>query len=82
MDVIGKPVVTAGSGEKLGTVADLLLDDSTAALIGLVVRQGLLRGEHVLPVSAVQTLGTDAVVSKSSELFSAKEWTTRTRVTE
>ena len=74
MDVIGKPVVTAASGERLGTVADLLLDDNDATVVGLVIRHGMLKGESVLPVSAVQTLGADAVVSRSNELISAKAW--------
>jgi uncharacterized protein YrrD len=74
LDVIGKPVVTATSGERLGTVSDLLLDDSNVSVVGLVVRHGLLKGESVLPVSAVQALGADAVVSRSSELISAKVW--------
>jgi uncharacterized protein YrrD len=73
-DVIGKPVVSAASGEKLGTVTDLLLDESNVALIGLVVSRGMLKGEHVLPIAAVQTFGTDAVVSRSSELVNAKQW--------
>ena len=73
-DVIGKPVVTANGGERLGTVADLLLDDSTASLVGLVIRNGLLKRESVLPVASVQTLGSDAVVSWSNELMSAREW--------
>jgi sporulation protein YlmC with PRC-barrel domain len=73
-DVIGKPLMSAASGEKMGTVTDLLLDESNVALIGLVVSRGMLKGEHVLPISAVQTFGTDAVVSRSSELVNAKQW--------
>ena len=73
-DVIGKPVVTANGGQRLGTVADLLLDDSSASVVGLVIRSGMLKGESVLPVSAVQTLGKDAVVSRSNELISARTW--------
>lgn len=77
LDVIGRPVVTAGSGQKLGTVSDLLLDEVDATVIALVVRHGVLKTESVLPVAAVQTLGTDAVVSRSSELVSAREWRQR-----
>ena len=73
-DVIGKPLMSAASGEKLGTVIDLLLDDSNVTLIGLVVSRGMLKGEHVLPISAVQTFGTDAVVSRSNDLINAKQW--------
>ena len=73
-DVIGKPVVSADTGRKLGTVGDLLLDDSGRALVGLVVRHGVLRGEDVLSVDQVQSLGADAVVSRSDRLITAKEW--------
>ena len=73
-DVIGQPVVTAAGGRRLGTVADLLLDDASGNMVGLVIRNGMLKGESVLPASAVQTLGTDAVVSRSDELISAKTW--------
>ena len=72
--VIGKPVVSADTGRKLGTVDDLLLDDSGRALIGLVVRHGVLRHEEVLSADQVQSLGTDAVVSRSDRLITAKEW--------
>ena len=73
-DVIGKPVVSADTGKKLGTVGDLLLDDSGRTLVGLVVRHGVLRSEDVLSVDQVQSLGADAVVSRSDRLITAKEW--------
>jgi uncharacterized protein YrrD len=73
-DVIGKPVVSADTGKKLGTVGDLLLDDSGRTLVGLVVRHGVLRSEDVLSVDQVQSLGADAVVSRSERLISAKDW--------
>jgi uncharacterized protein YrrD len=76
-DVIGKPIVSADSGKKLGTVGDLLLDDHGRELLGLVVRHGALRREDVLPVEAVQSLGADAVVSKSDILVDAREWRDR-----
>lgn len=76
-DVIGKPVVSADTGRKLGTVGDLLLDDAGLALVGLVVRHGVLRGEDVLSAEDVQSLGADAVVSRSDRLIAAKEWHNR-----
>jgi len=76
--VIGKSVMAADNGEKLGTVADVLFDDSDRHLIGVVVRQGLLHSEQVLPVDAVQTFGRDAVVSASrAALISARDWRDR-----
>ena len=73
-DVIGRPVVSADSGKRLGTVGDLLLDDHGRQLLGLVVKHGAFRGEDVLLVESVQSLGTDAVVSRSDALVTAREW--------
>jgi uncharacterized protein YrrD len=73
-DLIGKPIVSADGGQKLGTVRDLLVDDRGVEIIGLVVRQGVFKGEEVLPADAVQTLGPDVVVSRSNELIGPAEW--------
>jgi uncharacterized protein YrrD len=76
-DVIGRPVVSADKGRKLGTVGDLLLNDAGTEVVGLVVRHGHLRGEDVLPASAVHSLGPDAVVSRTDELIDGREWRDR-----
>ena len=77
-DLLGKSVVSSDTGEKLGTVSDLLLDDRGDRLLGLVVKHGFMKTEDVLPASAVQTLGRDAVVSRSSsDLISGREWRAR-----
>jgi uncharacterized protein YrrD len=73
-DVIGKPVVAADSGKKLGTVEDLLLDDDTNEIRGLLVSHGMMRGKNVLPAGEVQSMGPDAIVSRSSALLDPKEW--------
>lgn len=72
--VIGKPVVSAATGERLGTVADLLLDDTGTTLLGLILQNGWMKNEQVLPISSLQTIGADTVVSRSSVVLSAKEW--------
>jgi uncharacterized protein YrrD len=76
-NLIGKPVVSAATGERLGTVADLLLDDAGTSVIGIVLRHGWLKNEDVLPASSLQTFGRDAVVSRTSELIGADEWRER-----
>ena len=76
-DLIGRPVVASDTGKKLGTIADFLLDDSEKRVVGLVVRHGWMNDEEVLPAASVQALGTDAVVSRSSELIGAKQWRDR-----
>ena len=80
-ELIGKPVVAADTGAKLGTVADLLLNDQGSELVGFVLKRGFMKSEDVLTVDAVQTLGTDAIVSRTATLVSAREWRDRqTRV--
>jgi uncharacterized protein YrrD len=73
-DIIGKPVVSAETGERLGTVSDLLLDDLSHHLVGIVVAHGMLKSEEVLPAAAVQTFGRDAVISRTGEMIPAREW--------
>lgn len=80
-EVLGKPIVSATTGEKLGNVSDLLLEENGRELIGLVVKPGVMRREAVLPVSAVQSIGRDAVISRSAELIPAGEWQARDRET-
>jgi uncharacterized protein YrrD len=76
--LIGRPIVSADDGARLGTVADVLLDDRGERVVGLVVRHGLMRSEGVLPTAAVQTLGGDAVVTRSSgDLIPGSEWRAR-----
>jgi uncharacterized protein YrrD len=74
-ELIGKSIVSGNSGERLGTVADLLLDADSHRVVGLVVAGGVLSAEQVLPYAEVQTLGTDAVIARSATgLITAKEW--------
>jgi hypothetical protein len=40
----------------------------------VLVSHGFLKRKHVLPLRAVQSLGRDAVVSRSSELVDPKNW--------
>jgi uncharacterized protein YrrD len=79
-ELMGKAVVSADNGERLGTVTDVLLDEGDHRLVGLVVRRGLMKSEHVLPAAAVQTFGRDTVVSRTgSDLISAKDWRSTVR---
>jgi uncharacterized protein YrrD len=73
--LVGKSIVSGNSGERLGEVADVLLDAASHQVVGLVVAGGILTAEQVLPYAEVQTLGTDAVIARSSTgLITAKEW--------
>jgi uncharacterized protein YrrD len=76
-NLIGRPVISAASGKRLGSVADVLLDSDSAALAGLIVRRGWLHDDCVLLTSDLQAFGADAVVSRSADLVSAKDWRQR-----
>ena len=70
--ITGTRIVTA-SGEELGTVGDLFIDDE-GRVLGYEVRHGLLSlaGRQFLPVAQVQTVGQDAVIATTAELPSVK----------
>jgi uncharacterized protein YrrD len=77
-ELIGKTVVSADTGERLGSVGDLLLDDTNHQLVGLVIKHGMIRAAQVLPAASVQTFGRDTVVAKSgSDLVDRKTWRAR-----
>lgn len=72
-EVIGKTVVSADTGDRLGSVSDALIDEGR--VVALVVGGGLLAKEHVLPFRDIQTLGGDAVLARTSAgMLGAREW--------
>jgi uncharacterized protein YrrD len=76
--LIGKPIVSAETGHKLGEVADLLLDDEQGRLVGVVIGGGMFGTERVLPYGDVQTIGPDVIVARSeSGVLDAKQWRER-----
>lgn len=74
-ELIGKPVISVETGDKLGNVADALLADGDVRLVALVISGGLLGKEHVLPFRDIQTLGGDTILVRSqSGVVGAREW--------
>ncbi len=74
-ELIGKPIVSAESGERIGKVTDVLLDPQTQHVVGIVVGGGVFASEHVLPYGDVQTLGRDAVIARTGAgVVGPKEW--------
>lgn len=72
-ELVGKSILTADSGEKLGTVADLLLEN--AHVVGIVLGGGWFGGEKILPFTDVQAVGRDAVVARSQGgVVDARQW--------
>lgn len=73
--IVGKPVVTAAEGNRIGEVSDLLIDPAEGMVVGLVVADGWRKDERVLPFRDVRTLGGDAViVASSSAILDRASW--------
>ena len=77
----GKAVVDVESATKLGEVDELFLDLERRVVAGLAVSRGgtLLGGDErlLLPASAIQSIGDDAVMVASGHEASGIELTTR-----
>lgn len=66
-DIIGKPVVSYDSGEKIETVVDLIFDQQDNRLLGFLIdEKGWFSNAKVLPLNSVQAIGLDAVIVPSS----------------
>jgi uncharacterized protein YrrD len=80
-DVVGLPLITRDNGTKVGKVRDLILNQGSTQVLGVLVEErGLVGSARVIPWSSVQTLGLDAViiddeasVKKASELPEIEE---------
>lgn len=76
----GKPIVSVDCGDRIGTIADVLIDARRGCAVGLVIDAGFLHGEHVLPFEEVEMLGRDVVIARSgSGLLDAVAWKQRDR---
>jgi uncharacterized protein YrrD len=74
-ELVGKPIVSAASGERVGRVSDILLDRGSCRTVGLVLAGGLMSSEHVLPYGDIQVVGKDAIVARTGDgLMGPKEW--------
>jgi sporulation protein YlmC with PRC-barrel domain len=75
-DVVGKPVISAETGKKLGIVANLefitdtgellniVVEDATRSLLDLNVKTNS-KGRPLIPFSAVKSVGDFVVVTES-----------------
>jgi uncharacterized protein YrrD len=73
--IVGKSIVTADTGQRLGQAADVLFDGDQTHVIGLVVNGGWFKNELVLPYEHVHALGGDAVIARGTgHLMDAKQW--------
>jgi uncharacterized protein YrrD len=70
----GRAIVAADTGQKLGTVSDVLVDAQGRRIVGFIVGGQLLTSERVVPSENVQAVG-DAVIVRSHEgVVGAREW--------
>ena len=78
-ELIGKPIVSADTGAKVGKVEDLLLDDRRRRVLAVLVGHGLLGKQQVLHFADIQTPGSDALIAKTaSQLVDAAAWLQQT----
>ena len=74
-EVRGKPILSADSGEKVGRVDDLLLDGTRHRIVAVLVIDGTLSKQRILPYDEVQAMGVDALIVKTAAtMLDAKEW--------
>jgi uncharacterized protein YrrD len=72
--ISGLPIMS-DSGERIGTVGDLFINDS-GEVVGYEVKQGLisdLGGRKFLFADHVQTIGKDAIIADADTLTSVKQ---------
>jgi uncharacterized protein YrrD len=74
-EVVGRPVVSVDSGERVGRVVDVLLNAESQQLVGVVLAGGVFGAEQVLLYSDTQTLGRDAVLARRrSAILDTDTW--------
>jgi uncharacterized protein YrrD len=67
-DIIGKHIVAYNTGSKIGRVLDLVFDQQHNAIVGLLVEEkGFFSDAKILPLSSIQSMGVDAVITEHSE---------------
>lgn len=67
-DILGKPVVSYQTGERLDTVKDLVFDQNNNQLLGLLLEEpGWLSSAKVILLKNVQAIGPDAVIVPSKD---------------
>lgn len=74
VQISGTPIVSE-SGERIGTVGDLFINDA-GAVIGYEIKQGFvsdLAGRKFLAVEQVKTIGKDAIIADVSDLPTVKQ---------
>jgi uncharacterized protein YrrD len=67
-ELIGKPVITYDSGERVNSIKDLIFDENDNSLLGfLIVEKSWLNQAKVLPLYLVKAIGVDAIIVPSKD---------------
>jgi uncharacterized protein YrrD len=67
-DLIGKVIITYDTGEQIDRVQDLIFDQDSHELLGLLVDEGgFFRATRVIPFTSIQAIGPNAVVVPSKK---------------
>ncbi|MEM8804421.1 MAG: PRC-barrel domain-containing protein [Cyanobacteria bacterium P01_G01_bin.38] len=67
-ELIGKPVVSYDAGEKFDIVEDLIFDQDSNQLLGLLVQEsGWFKGARILLLKDVKAIGLNAIIATSKE---------------
>jgi uncharacterized protein YrrD len=64
-EVVGKALVTADTGERIGEVEDVLFDEQHNRVRGLVISHGRFSGKRTfVGFDGVQTIGPDVIIAR------------------
>lgn len=73
-DIIGKSIIAFDSGKRVARVQDLIFDQDTNDLLGVLVTEaGLFQSAKVIPLGAISAFGADTlIISSREDIISAK----------
>jgi uncharacterized protein YrrD len=74
-DIIDKSIIAFDIGRRVARVQDLVFDQETNELLGVLVQEaGLFHSAKVINLNAIQAIGTDAlVIASANDIISARQ---------
>ncbi|WP_295614327.1 PRC-barrel domain-containing protein [Chamaesiphon sp. GL140_3_metabinner_50] len=71
-DIIGKPIITYDSGQKVANIVDLIFNQNDNRLLGLLISEsGWFSSAKVLPLYLVKAIGVDAIIIPSRDTIAS-----------
>lgn len=69
-DIIGKTILAFDSGKRVARVQDLVFDQDTNQLLGVLVQEaGLFHSAKVVPLNAISAFGSDTLIIPTKEVI-------------